>query len=515
MKTKRALISVSDKTGIVELATRLVNAGVKILSTGGTAKTLKEAGIKITEVSDFTGFPEIMGGRIKTLHPKIHGGILARRGIDEKIMEEMKIKAIDLVIVNLYPFKQTIAKENVSLDEAIENIDIGGPAMIRAAAKNHQSVAVVVNPADYPEIAMAVESGELNQELRNKLALKAFRHTADYDRAISVYLAQKYGDEDDFPEEINLSFSLGQKLRYGENPHQKAAFYKANYPSGESLASALQLQGKPLSYNNYADADAALSTVIRFENPACVIVKHANPCGAAVAEDLTTAYAKAFKTDPTSAFGGIIAFNRIVDGALAHEIISRQFVEVILAPQFSPEALEIFNQKPNIRVLALNRDGIATRDYQIQSIKGGILLQEWDNKGLAADDLKVVSKREPTKKELSDLIFAWKVVQTVKSNAIVLAKDLATVGIGGGQTSRVFSSRIAVQKAKDEKLDTRGCVLAGDAFFPFRDGVDEAAKCGVSAIIQPGGSIRDNEVIQAANEYDIAMIFTSIRHFRH
>lgn len=516
LRPQRALISVSDKSGLLDFARRLSALNIELLSTGGTAAALREAGIAVKDVAEHTGFPEIMGGRVKTLHPKIHGGILARRGTDEAVMAENGIGAIDLVVVNLYPFRQTIKKAGVSLEEAVENIDIGGPSMLRSAAKNHRDVAVVVNPGDYPAVIAAIENQGISQEIRNQLAVKAFTHTADYDRAIAVYLSNQYDSEnDDFPEQLSLHFQRSEILRYGENPHQRAAFYKSNRPSGNSLAGAKQLQGKQLSYNNYADSDAALRAVLNFADCACVIVKHANPCGVAQGINPQEAYERAYRTDPTSAFGGIIAFNRAIDANTAKEIISRQFVEVILAPVYSPEALEVFAQKPNIRVLEIKNDGHSTQEWQIQSIQGGILVQDWDRGTIAQSDINIVSEREPSHSEISDLLFAWRVVRAVKSNAIVLAKDLATVGIGAGQTSRVYSAKIAAMKAADEGLNQSELVLASDAFFPFRDGVDAAAAGGVSAIIQPGGSMRDQEVIDAANEHGIAMIFTGMRHFRH
>lgn len=517
LRPKRALLSVSDKSGLIDFARRLAALDIELLSTGGTASALREAGISVKDVAEHTGFPEIMGGRVKTLHPKIHGGILARRGTDEKVMAENDIAAIDLVIVNLYPFRQTIEKEGVTLEEAIENIDIGGPSMLRSAAKNHRDVAVVVNPNDYPSVITAIENEGISAEMRNQLAVKAFTHTADYDRAISIYLSNQYEVQSaEFPEQLTLNYRRSEILRYGENPHQQAAFYKSNHPSGNSLASAKQRQGKQLSYNNYTDADAALRAVQSFSDCACVIVKHANPCGVAQGSNAREAYERAYRTDPTSAFGGIIAFNRVVDDETAKEIVSRQFVEVIVAPIYTPEALEIFAAKPNIRVLEVKNEGKSNaKEWQIQSIQGGILVQEWDRGSIASSDLNIVTEREPSHDELTDMLFAWRVVRSVKSNAIVLAKNLATVGIGAGQTSRVYSAKIAAMKAEDEKLTQSGLILASDAFFPFRDGVDTAAQSGVSAIIQPGGSMRDQEVIDAANEHGIAMIFTGMRHFRH
>lgn len=514
---RRALLSVSDKSGITDFARRLEAKGIEMLSTGGTAKALRKAGIAVKEVSEHTGAAEIMEGRVKTLHPRIHGGILARRGSDETVMRENDIVPIDLVVVNLYPFCQTIAREGVSLAQAIDTIDIGGPAMLRAAAKNHGDVAVVVDPADYAQIIEAIEGDGIDPALRRRLAVNAFRHTADYDRVIADYLSHVYGAPGDgFPERLTLDYQLAAPLRYGENPHQRAALYRAHRSPGGGLADARQHQGKALSYNNLADADAALRAVMRFpEAPACVIVKHANPCGVALGENIVQAYARARRTDPTSAFGGIIAFNRGLDRETARELIDRQFVEVVLAPSFSADALEVLKEKPKMRVLAIESDDHDGGPWQIQSIRGGILVQDWDVATIADNDLKVMSEREPNHEEIRDLLFTWRVVQVVKSNAIVLARDQATLGIGAGQTSRVDAARIAALKAADQGFNTRGAALASDAFFPFRDGVDAVAATGVTAIIQPGGSIRDQEVIAAANEHGIAMIFTGMRHFRH
>lgn len=519
---RRALISVANKSGLIDFARRLHAAGVMILSTGGTAQALREANIAVTDVSEHTGFPEIMDGRVKTLHPAIHGGILARRGVDDALLREHNIATIDLVVVNLYPFRETIAREGVTLSEAIEHIDIGGPTMVRAAAKNHEHVGVVVDPTDYPRIISAIEQNHFDLELRRNLAVKAFAHTAEYDSTITDYLNRTFAvsndtAEQDFPTQLHLTYTLAENLRYGENPHQRAAFYKSTKPVGNSLATAKLHQGKALSYNNIADADAALATVLRFhEDTACVIIKHANPCGAATGENVMQAYDHAHRCDPTSAYGGIIAFNRGLDEDTAQEIISRQFVEVIIAPAYTDAALTVLQQKPNIRVLQISGDGHdKQRRMQLTSVRGGLLVQDWDTGNICSEDLQVVTEREPTHEELSDLLFAWQVVQSVKSNAIVLAKDNATIGIGAGQTSRVYSSQIAVQKAADAGLDCNGAVLASDAFFPFRDGVDTAAAAGIKAIIQPGGSKRDAETIAAANEHGIAMIFTGMRHFRH
>lgn len=515
IQIKRALISVSDKSGLLDFAKRLSALNIEILSTGGTAKALREAGLNIIDVSDYTGFPEMMDGRLKTLHPKIHGGLLGRRGTDDAVMAENNIGAIDLLVVNLYPFQTVISKPTTTLAEAIENIDIGGPAMLRSAAKNHASVGVVCNPADYPKVITALENNSFDLKLRERLAVSVFQHTAQYDRLIADYLDQQYSPEEALlPKSFNVQYDLKEILRYGENPHQKAGFYVSG--QGVGIASAQQLQGKELSYNNIADADSALQCVLRFDEPACVIVKHANPCGVAMGDDLFQAYDRAYRCDPTSAFGGIIAFNRPVDEVVAKEIISRQFVEVVLAPTFSDEALAVFRQKANIRVLAIvDNPSFAQKEWQLTSVRGGLLVQEWDNGKVADTDLKIVTEREPTSKELQDLLFAWRVVRAVKSNAIVLAKDLATIGIGAGQTSRVYSSKIATTKALAEGFNLTNSVLASDAFFPFRDGVDEAGQAGVKAIIQPGGSVRDEEVIQSANEHGIAMIFTGMRHFKH
>lgn len=516
-KITRALISVSDKTGIVDFCRELSSLGIEILSTGGTAKTLDEHNIPVTEVSDYTGFPEMMDGRVKTLHPKIHGGILGRRGIDDEIMQASFIKPIDLVVVNLYPFEQTISKPGCDLATAIENIDIGGPTMIRAAAKNHQDVAVIVNPDDYASTLAELKAGDhsLSKQTRFKLALTSFEHTARYDTAIATYLADI--NQTQFPETLNLQFYRKQIMRYGENPHQNAAFYQEKNPEAGTISAARQLQGKELSYNNIADADAALECVKSFrDKPACVIVKHANPCGVAESDNLLDAYDKAYATDPTSAFGGIIAFNRELDEQTATEIIKRQFVEVIIAPAINSAAQTVLAAKQNIRVMvcgAWSLDKIPAFDFK--RVAGGILVQDSDNGEIGAHDVKVVTLRAPTAQELADLLFAWKVAKFVKSNAIVYCRDSRTIGVGAGQMSRVYSAKIAGVKAADEGLTVPGSVMASDAFFPFRDGIDSAAAAGISAIIQPGGSVRDEEVIAAANENNIAMVFTGMRHFRH
>jgi len=519
---KRALISVSDKSGVLPLAKFLVDQDIEILSTGGTAKMLADEGVKVTEVSDYTGFPEMMDGRIKTLHPKIHGGILARRGSDEAIMQQQGINPIDLVVVNLYPFQSTVANADCQLPDAIENIDIGGPTMLRAAAKNHQDVAVVVNPDDYDLLIKQIKNnGGTDLDLRYQLACKTFSHTAQYDGAIANYLTKRKTPEQtpqEFPDNINFQFNKIQAMRYGENPHQSAAFYSQANPAIGSLASAQQYQGKELSYNNVADTDAALECVKQFEAPACVIVKHANPCGVAIAEDIQTAYQKAYATDPTSSFGGIIAFNRELDHATAKLIIERQFVEVIIAPSISERAKLVISEKKNIRLLACgdwNTQASSEQRLDFKKVSGGLLIQQADQGIITNDDLTIVSDISPTDEQIADLLFCWKVAKCVKSNAIVYAKNLTTIGVGAGQMSRVYSAKIAGIKAADEGLEVKGSVMASDAFFPFRDGIDAAAKAGISAIIQPGGSMRDQEVIDAANEQGMAMVFTAMRHFKH
>ena len=513
----RALVSVSDKNGIVEFCQSLSQLGVEILSTGGTARILTENDIPVTEVSDYTGFPEMMDGRVKTLHPKVHGGILGRRGIDDEVMAGNDIKPIDMVVVNLYPFEQTIAKPDCDQATAIENIDIGGPTMIRAAAKNYNDVAVIIDPDDYQEIVAELRSSDskLGEETRFKLAQKSFSHTARYDTAIASYL-DKINDTK-FPETLNLQFHHGQSLRYGENPHQQAAFYQEKTPPSGTISAATQHQGKALSYNNIADADAALECVKSFSGlPTCVIVKHANPCGVAQANSILDAYNLAFATDPTSAFGGIIAFNQELDELTAKTIIERQFVEVIIAPTISEAALSQLSNKTNVRVL---ESGIWTGgdepSLDFKRVAGGLLVQDGDHGKISAAELKTVTKRAPTDQELDDLLFAWKVAKFVKSNAIVYCKGGQTIGIGAGQMSRVYSAKIAGIKAADENLEVAGSVMASDAFFPFRDGIDSAAEAGITAVIQPGGSMRDNEVIAAADEHGMAMVFTGMRHFRH
>lgn len=515
---QRALISVSDKTGVVEFAQGLQQYGVTILSTGGTAKLLADNGVNVTEVSDYTGFPEMMAGRVKTLHPKIHGGLLGRRGTDEAVMAEHDIQPIDLLVVNLYPFEQTIAKPDCDFATAIENIDIGGPAMLRSAAKNHTAVTVVVDADDYTQVLneMAANNGEVSAATRQNLAFKVFAHTARYDSAIATYLGGIVTrDESNFAPVFTQHYRKIQNLRYGENPHQNAAFYVEHNVSEASVATAQQLQGKELSYNNIADTDAALECVKSFEEPACVIVKHANPCGVAIDDDILSAYQRAFQTDPTSAFGGIIAFNRPLDPETAQAIIDQQFVEVIIAPSAMDGVVDIVARKKNVRLLTCGSWTNTAPSYDFKRVNGGLLVQDRDLGMVDMDDLKVVTQRQPTEEELVDLLFTWKVAKFVKSNAIVYGKDGMTIGIGAGQMSRVYSAKIAALKAQDEDLDIAGAVMASDAFFPFRDGIDSAAEVGIDAVIQPGGSMRDEEVIAAADEHGMAMVFTSMRHFRH
>ncbi len=530
---KRALLSVSDKTGIVDFARSLSHKGVDLLSTGGTAKLLADNGIPVTEVSDYTGHPEIMDGRVKTLHPKVHGGILARRGMDEAVMVENGISAIDMVVVNLYPFANAVSDENCTLENAIENIDIGGPTMVRAAAKNHKDVTIVVNASDYERVIDEMNSNDdsLTYQTRFDLAIAAYEHTASYDGMIANYFGKMlpaYGEkaaaslDNDLPNEkikfprtFNSQFIKTQDLRYGENSHQEAAFYKEANPEEASISTAIQLQGKALSYNNIADTDAALECVKEFDEPACVIVKHANPCGVAIGDNVLAAYEGAYKTDPTSAFGGIIAFNRELDANTAEAIISRQFVEVIIAPSISDAAAQIIAAKPNLRLLECGQWSTQTTGFDYKRVNGGLLIQDRDQGKVASDDLKVVTKRQPTSDEMRDLQFCWKVAKYVKSNAIVYVKNSMTIGVGAGQMSRVYSAKVAGIKAADENLEVKGSVMASDAFFPFRDGLDAAADAGITAVIQPGGSMRDNEVIAAADEHNIAMVFTGMRHFRH
>ncbi|MDW6002149.1 bifunctional phosphoribosylaminoimidazolecarboxamide formyltransferase/IMP cyclohydrolase [Vibrio mangrovi] len=523
---RRALISVSDKTGIVEFAKALADRGVDILSTGGTARLLAEQGISVTEVSDYTGFPEMMDGRVKTLHPKVHGGVLGRRGQDDDVMAQHGIQPIDMVVVNLYPFAATVAKADCSLADAVENIDIGGPTMVRSAAKNHKDVSIIVNASDYQRVIteMDANSGSLTLDTRFDLAIAAFEHTAAYDGMIANYFGKmvpSYGDnkegdeESKFPRTFNMQFEKKQDMRYGENNHQSAAFYVESDPEEASVATARQIQGKALSYNNIADTDAALECVKEFVEPACVIVKHANPCGVALGKDILEAYNRAYQTDPTSAFGGIIAFNRELDAETAQAIVERQFVEVIIAPTVSDEAVAVVAAKKNVRLLVCGQWQDKTTGYDFKRVNGGLLVQDRDQGMVNSDDLKIVSKRQPSEAELKDALFCWKVAKYVKSNAIVYAKGDMTIGVGAGQMSRVYSAKIAGIKAADEGLKVEGTVMASDAFFPFRDGIDAAAEAGVTCVIQPGGSMRDDEVIAAADEHGMAMVFTGMRHFRH
>ncbi|TAL75375.1 MAG: bifunctional phosphoribosylaminoimidazolecarboxamide formyltransferase/IMP cyclohydrolase [Rhodanobacter sp.] len=527
---RRALISVSDKAGVIELGKRLAAKGVALLSTGGTARALREAGIAVTDVSEVTGFPEIMDGRVKTLHPKIHGALLGRRGTDDTVMAELGIAGIDLLVLNLYPFEATVARPDCSLEDAIENIDIGGPAMLRSAAKNWNDVGVVTSPDQYAAVLAEFEAtGGIARATRFKLAVAAFNRVAAYGDAISNYLSgleldagcTKVTGHAAFPAQENAHYEKVMDLRYGENPHQQAAFYRDAKPEPGTLATFRQLQGKELSFNNIADADAAWECVRSFHKPACVIVKHANPCGVAVSLDgIGKAYDLAFQTDPTSAFGGIIAFNRELDGATAEAIVARQFVEVVLAPGYTDTALAALAKKHNVRALVIPPPAngelwAAHPGHNIKRVGSGLLVQTADTGMITAADLKVVTRVAPTEAQVNDLIFAWKVAKFVKSNAIVYAKNRQTIGVGAGQMSRVYSARIAGIKAADEKLEVRGSVMASDAFFPFRDGIDAAAEAGIVAVIQPGGSMRDAETIAAADEHGMAMVFTGMRHFRH
>jgi len=531
-----ALISVSDKTGIVDFAKALHALGIKLISTGGTAKLLAEQGLPVTEVAEVTAFPEMLDGRVKTLHPKVHGGLLARRDVPEHMaaLKTHGIDTIDLLVVNLYPFEATVAKPGCTLEDAIENIDIGGPAMVRSAAKNWQDVGVLTDASQYPAVLAELKAtGKLSDKLRFALSVAAFNRIANYDAAISNYLsAIDFEATAQAGAPVSLPFSAQansnlvklQDLRYGENPHQQAAFYRDLYPAPGSLVTAKQLQGKELSYNNIADGDAAWECVKSFDVPACVIVKHANPCGVAVGKDALEAYSKAFQTDPTSAFGGIIAFNRPVDGAAA-EAVSKQFVEVLMAPSYTPEALAIFKAKANVRVLEISLDGIqrdgktawerGLNSHDVKRVGSGLLIQTADNYELQRSELKVVTKLAPTPQQLDDLLFAWKVAKFVKSNAIVFCKDGMTMGVGAGQMSRLDSARIASIKAQHANLTLQGTAVASDAFFPFRDGLDVVVDAGATCVIQPGGSMRDQEVIDAANERGVAMVFSGVRHFRH
>ncbi len=516
MSIKRALISVSDKTGIVEFARALADRGVEIISTGGTASLLKQAGVPVTGISDVTGFPEILDGRVKTLHPNIHSGLLAVRDSEthRKQLTELGIEPIDLVVVNLYPFKQTIAKPDVTYAEAIENIDIGGPTMLRAAAKNHAYVTVVVDASDYATVLAELDQGgDTTLQTRRRLAAKVFRHTAAYDALISRYLSEQAGES--LPESYTVTFEKAQDLRYGENPHQRAAFYREPLAEEGTIATAKQLHGKELSYNNINDADAALAIVREFAEPAVVAVKHTNPCGVGIGATIADAYRKAYEADPVSIFGGIIAANRTIDEETAL-MLKEIFLEIVLAPGFTPEALAILQEKKNLRLLSLGENALASdtavSGFRLAQVAGGVLVQEYDRKQLAADELTVVTERKPNPEELAQLAFAWKVVKHVKSNAIVLAKDNMTIGVGAGQMNRVGAARIAIEQAGAKAA---GSVLASDAFFPMPDTVEEAAKAGITAIIQPGGSVRDQDSIDACNRYGIAMVFTGVRHFKH
>ena len=519
MKVSRALISVSDKAGIVEFARGLAALGAEILSTGGTAQLLEKEGVRVLEVAAHTGFPEMLDGRVKTLHPKIHGGLLARRDLPAHAaaMKQHGIAPIDLLAVNLYPFEATVAKPGCTLEEAIENIDIGGPAMVRSAAKNWKGVAVLTDASQYAGVLEELKrSGELSDATRFALAVAAFNRISNYDAAISDYLSSlgEDGGRSEFPGQSNGRFVKLQDLRYGENPHQSAALYRDLYPAPGSLVMAKQVQGKDLSYNNLADADAAWECVKSFEDPACVIIKHANPCGVAIAANAAAAYAKAFKTDPTSAFGGIIAFNRPVDGKAA-QAISKQFLEVLIAPGYSKDALKILAAKANVRVLECAVKGAGRNSQDVKRIGSGLLIQSADNREISREELKTVTKRKPSAAQVKDLLFAWTVAKYVKSNAIVFCKGGMTLGVGAGQMSRIDSARIAAIKAKGAKLSLKGSVVASDAFFPFRDGLDAVVKAGAVAVIQPGGSVRDDEVIAAADQQRVAMVFTGVRHFRH
>ena len=516
---RRALLSVADKSGLAPFAAELHRRGVELLSTGGTARLLFDEGLPVRDVAAYTGFPEMMAGRLKTLHPRVHGGLLGRRGQDEAAMQAHGIEPIDLLVVNLYPFAATIARPGCTYAEAIENIDIGGPAMLRAAAKNHADVTVLIDPTDYAGVLAEIDiNGDTSIDTRSRLAAKAFAHTAQYDALIASYLQRPEFGADEFPPQLALAFERQQELRYGENPHQRAAFYRDSRVRVASVTAAKVLQGKELSYNNIADADTAIECVRQFTQPACVIVKHANPCGVAQSlnHGIGAAYMAAYRTDPTSAFGGIIAFNRELDAATASSIIGQQFAEVIAAPTISAAALQLLASKPNLRVLAVGElHPVEDSDLRAASVTGGLLVQQRDQGTISASELKIVSRRQPDARELADMLFAWRVGKFVKSNAIVFARDQATVGIGAGQMSRVYSTRIAAMKAADAKLEVRGAVMASDAFFPFRDNIDVAAEIGIAAVIHPGGSVRDQEVIAAADEHGMAMAVTGMRHFRH
>jgi len=518
LPVRRALLSVSDKTGLIDLAKALAAGGAELLSTGGTAKALRDAGLAVRDVAQATGFPEMMDGRVKTLHPMVHGGLLGRAGIDDAVMAEHGIAPIDLLVLNLYPFEKVSADPGSSMDDIVENIDIGGPAMLRSAAKNYARVAVATDPAQYAGIVaeLAANDGALSAKTRFALSVAAFNRVAQYDACISNYLSSilEDGTRSEFPAQQNGSFVKVMDLRYGENPHQQGAFYRDLYPVPGTLATFTQLQGKELSYNNLADADAAWECVRQFEQPACVIVKHANPCGVAQGAACGDAYELAYATDPTSAFGGIIAFNKTLDAATAKAILDRQFVEVLIAPDYEQGALDYCTKKANVRVLRIPH-GDGRNNYDVKRVGSGLLMQSSDIREVTRDELKTVTRRAPTPTELNDLLFAWRVAKYVKSNAIVYAKDQRTIGIGAGQMSRVVSARIAGLKAEEAGLVVTGSAMASDAFFPFRDGIDAAAAAGIKAVIQPGGSMRDNEVIAAADEHGLAMVFTGVRHFRH
>jgi phosphoribosylaminoimidazolecarboxamide formyltransferase/IMP cyclohydrolase len=514
IQVRRALLSVSDKTNLLDFARGLHDLGIQLVSTGGTFRTLQDAGLPAIEVSSVTEFPEMMGGRVKTLHPKIQGGILGRRDQDQAVMAEHGIEAIDLVCVNLYPFRETIANPDKTHEDAIENIDIGGPAMVRSAAKNHQFVGIVTSPLQYQTVLSELQAGGLSFETRKQLAKAAFQHTAEYDGAIANYLGRD-NEAVQYPERLFIHFERDSVLRYGENPHQSAAFYRDPSVSGSSVGTSRQLAGKALSFNNIADTDAALECVRQFDAPACVIVKHANPCGVAVEGSILDAYEKAFETDPTSAFGGIIAFNRSLDAKTADSVLERQFVEVIIAPGVEPGVVELFEKKPSVRLLTVGSLEQTAVQPDYRRVQGGLLIQDTDTGSRTESELTCVTDTKPTAAQMADLLFAWKVAKFVKSNAIIYAKNNQTIGVGAGQMSRVYSARIAAIKAQEANLEVVGSVMASDAFFPFRDGIDAAAEAGISAVIQPGGSIRDDEVIEAANEHGIAMVFTGMRHFRH
>lgn len=513
-RPRRALISVSDKTGVAGFAGGLADLGFELVSTGGTARALRAAGLEALEVSELTGFPEILDGRVKTLHPAIHGGLLARRGVDEATTEEHGIGWIDLLVVNLYPFEATIQDPECTEESAVEQIDVGGPAMLRAAAKNHARVTVVCDPADYSRVLAAFRNDDATADLRRELATKAFTHTAGYDTLISNYLRDDLADP--FPDTLVLAGSKTRELRYGENPHQRAAYYRLPATEDTGIAAANQLQGKALSFNNLADADTAIRCVGAFRDCACVIVKHANPCGAAMAATPRAAYELAYETDPTSAFGGIIAFNRPLDADTAREIVTRQLVDVMVAPSVLPTARDALAAKKNVRLLeAAYVPADRSNGWDLKSTAGGLLVQERDP-GMPEDvELKIATRRAPSSNELDDLVFAWIVCNYVKSNAIVYAREGRTLGVGAGQMSRVVSARVAAMKAADQNLELAGAAMASDAFFPFRDGIDIAAEHGIACVIQPGGSVRDKEVIEAADEHNVAMVFTGMRHFRH